>query len=50
MKWSLFRNLDDLVVRLVSTPALYTLIRVREGLRAAVGEGRVEEGGGVRGS
>jgi hypothetical protein len=29
-----------------------TLIRVREGLRAVevVGEGRVEEGGGVRGS
>ena len=30
----------------------HTLIRVREGLRAGevVGEGRVEEGGGVRGS
>ena len=30
----------------------HTLIRVREGLRAGevVGEGKVEEGGGVRGS
>ena len=41
------RNLYDLV----STPHP-TVIKVREGLRAGevVGEGRVEEGGGVRGS